>query len=105
MYGAGFTTSGNPGTTRRFTLTDGGQSLATMFGAGYLRDKQEPIAFTISIETNHARVGFGSASPSVGHLVRSNGSGRWAGMAMTKAARVCNETAASNAIAQITLEY
>jgi len=106
MYGAGFTISGNPGTTKRITLTDGGQSLETLFGAGYrLPNKQEPTAFSITVESNHMRVGFGEASSSIGHLVRTYGSVRFASLGAVQKARLCNATAGSDSVVQITLEY
>jgi len=106
MYGSGFTISGNPGTTQKFTLTNNGQSLQTLFGGQYKYNDQEPVAFTVSAETNHMRVGFGSASAGgAGHVIRANGSGRWSGLAAVQKALLCNSVAGTNAIVQITLEY
>ncbi len=106
MYGSGFTITGDPGTTKKFTLTNSGQSLETLFGGNYKYDDREPVAFTVSAETNHMRVGFGQAiAGDVGHVIRANGSGRWSGLAAVQKALLCNSAAGTNALVQITLEY
>lgn len=82
------------------------QTLAEAAGITWLQYGRPPQAVIVSIETNDARWGGTgtAATGTVGHVLAVGASARFSGAGIVSTTKLCNATAGSNAVAQITLE-
>ena len=100
MYDSVISNAGSPGTTVEATGADV-PKLLTAYGVEITRGGYPAIAVLVTVETNAARIKFGSGV-AAGHVVAAAGSYMGYGPEVVKGLKIGNATAASNATLQIT---
>lgn len=100
--------SGDPGPTQAITVGNTPKSLAEL-GVVLTKDGYPARSLYITVETNDIRFALGGAAPdsssSRGHVLASGGSKWISNTTAVESFKVCNKTADSVAVIQVTPEF